>query len=153
LGEAYNGLRDPQQAHANFMEQLQLCQRANYKWGICAALNDVGMTALALGDHEAAQAHFAEALGQAINIRAQALAIAAIQGFAALHFAANSTAKALELITFVLAHPAIDARTREHADSLLETMSATLFPHQIEAAQQAAAEKKLSEVAAALLAG
>ncbi|MFN8418987.1 MAG: protein kinase [Anaerolineae bacterium] len=151
LGDAYGGLKNYQQAHTAFAQQLALCQQANYKWGICAALTDLGLAALALGDQTEARQHFHDALQQAMSIRAQSLAVAAIQGFAALDLAVGNRESALQLTCFILAHPAIDARTRERAETDMAQLSAILFPEQIEEAQRQAAETKLSEVATRLV--
>jgi tetratricopeptide (TPR) repeat protein len=150
-GEAYTGLDDYQAAQQEFTQQLALVKAANYRWGIAAALNNLGVAEVYLRDYQQAADHFRQGLAQAMGIRAQVLALRSIIGFAMLDFHQQRPTTALDLTHFVLSHPATDGHTRQHAEELLDAAQHTLFPDQIAASAAQAATLKLNDVAKALL--
>lgn len=151
-GEAYMGKRMYAEAREQFAEQLMLVQAANYRWGMVVAQNDLGMANVYMGATKAAGVHFQQALKGAMDIRAQALALGAILGYAILRYNNEDVPGALELLAFVLNHPATDGHTREYGEEVMQTLTQTVFPHQITEANAAATNLKLSDVAKALLA-
>jgi hypothetical protein len=151
-GEAYMGKRLYAEAREQFAEQLMLVQVANYRWGICTAHNDLGMANVFMGANKIAGEHFQQALRGAMDIKAQVLAVAAILGYAMLRYDNEDVPGALELLVFVRTHPSTNGDTRDYAEETMQTLSQTVFPHQIDEANAAAANLKLSDVAKALLA-
>ncbi|MBX3086606.1 MAG: protein kinase [Anaerolineae bacterium] len=143
-GEAYMGMGEHDRARERFHQQLSLCQQANYKWGATDAYNELGMVSIYLGELDNAKDCFLQSLQQAMNIRAQALALSAILGLGILALKTGRANDALDLVTFVEAHPAIDGRTRTRAKEMLDILERTTWPEQLSEAKTKAASTKLN---------
>jgi len=151
IGEAAIGLEQHALAEQHFEAALAACQAVNYKWGIAAAQNDLGMISALRGNIAAAEGHFKQALTNAMNIRAQAMALTALLGFAGISLTNHRTDTAFEFASFVVQNPATDAKTRERAAQMVNLLSGFMAPEQVATVATQSAQLKLSDLAKHLL--
>ncbi|MFP4321618.1 MAG: serine/threonine-protein kinase PknK [Anaerolineales bacterium] len=151
LGAAHQGLGHMQDAHALYEDSLHIYREVDYKWGIAFALSDLGHVAYAMQEYEESYRYFRESIQTAMSVRAQTVALAAIIGIARLMRAAQRDDWAVELCTFVIDHMAADQQTADRAREILDDLQDRMAPEDFEAAKQAGAAKRLSEIVEELI--
>ncbi len=103
------------QARALYEEALRLRRELGDDWGIVVALDNLGAVACELGDYATAHAHYAEALTLAQSIHATRLMVEVLAGLGRLAAREGQPTRAVELLAFALAHPAMGSEAREPA--------------------------------------
>jgi predicted ATPase/DNA-binding SARP family transcriptional activator len=99
-------------------ESCAMFKEIGYRLGAGYTLNDLGHVVRALGQEEASQTYFREALKTAVEIEATPLALDVLVGMATL-IQNNETERALELLRLTSQHPASDRETRDRAARVL----------------------------------
>ncbi|HOT90093.1 MAG TPA: BTAD domain-containing putative transcriptional regulator [Anaerolineae bacterium] len=103
-------------------------------WGVAIALDNLGAVASELGEYAAAHAYYAEALSAARVIEATRLLVEIQVGLARLAAREGNPTRAVELLAFALAHPALGSEARESATRLLAELEGRLPPPEFDAA-------------------
>lgn len=151
LGLAYQGLGNLPQAKQIFQESLTLYQDADYKWGIAAALSDLGHVCYAMQDYEESYRHFRNAIEIAMNARAQKMALGAVVGIAKLMAAARRYEWSIELSAFARDHLLVDTQTKLRAEEILSQLRTSVDSNVYQAAIEKSKEKTIREVVEELL--
>jgi predicted ATPase/DNA-binding SARP family transcriptional activator len=102
-------------------ESCAIFKEIGYRLGAALTLNDLGNVTRALGEDEASQAYFREALKTAVEIEARPLAMDVLMGMATL-IQDKQPELALGLLKFTIQHPATDRETRDRATHLLNEL-------------------------------
>ncbi len=128
-------------------ESLATCRRSGYTHGAALALAALGEVALVDLDDAAGQAerHFGEALNLAWTIGALPTALAAVVGLAALRRQTEATL-AIELLTFVLYHPASSRRTLDRAGRMLSSLESAGDGQSVALAEERGRGQKFHEL-------
>jgi hypothetical protein len=111
------------------------------------------MTALALNQTDEAQNAFRTALTLAQNGGLTPVALAAMAGLAALEARQECDQQTLELVLYILQHPAANQETKDQARGIQKDLEGKIPLQAVEAAYHRAGDKDLNEVIAQLLAG
>ncbi len=149
--DAHAGLGNYPVAERLYRESLDAYQAANYKWGVAAALNELGNLAFTQRDYAQANEQFRQALKTSMGVRAWTVALASVTGIAGLVAERGEREQAVELVTLVLNHLSVDQATTDRATRLLETIRTRLTPEVMAQAEARGKEARLSEVGAKLL--
>jgi eukaryotic-like serine/threonine-protein kinase len=149
--DAHLGLGERTAAQKLYRECLEAYQTSNYKWGIAAALNDLGYLAFEIRDFTMAEEHFHTGLQTAFGIRAWTVALGSVTGIASLFVERGELARAAELVTLTLNHMSVDHQTADRATRLLMRIKNDLWPDELSQAEERGKAARLSEVAGALL--
>ncbi len=107
-------------------ESLTLRREVGYPRGIAVALNNLGHVTGALGDYQTCKNCYYEALKIAKDIHTIPLTLAALGGLAAPLLHEEKPEQALELVTFVLHHPASNKETLDRAAHFLSKLKSEL---------------------------
>lgn len=134
LGEICRLQGDYQQAWDYFQEVLKHRLAQGRRKSIASTMANLGLTATGLGKYEDAHQYFADSYSIALEIGAPATALVALVGQAELTAMAGDPISAIEVVGFVLAHPASVADVRKDATPILERITTDLEPDQVAAA-------------------
>jgi tetratricopeptide (TPR) repeat protein len=115
LGYVFYQLGEYPEAKQQFQESLVLRREIGYPRGIAVALNNLGHVSAALADYQAAKTYYAESLKITMDIQAIPLTLDALGGLAVPLAHEGETARALDLLTLALHHPAGNTDTRNRA--------------------------------------
>lgn len=132
-------------------EGLVILRRIGHQWVIGGSLETLGNVAEAMGQYAEAKAYFREALQLAMDIHAIPLALDVLIGMAKLMLRDNKKQNVLEILAFVLNHPAIDQEGRRKAERLLATIASELATEIIANAQAKGKEKDFQQVVSEIL--
>lgn len=149
--DAHLGLGERDDAQRLYRECLDAYQAANYKWGVAAALNDLGYLAFDSRDYALAEEHFHSALQTSLAIRAWTVALGSVTGIAELLIQRGDLEKATELVALTLNHMSVDHQTADRANRLLTRIKVDLWPDVVAEAEARGKAARLSEVAAKLI--
>lgn len=149
--DAHMGLGERDAANKLYRECLEAYQTTNYKWGIAAALNDLGYLAFETRDFAMADEQFHTALQTAFGIRAWTVALSSVTGIASLLVERGELARATELVTLTLNHMSVDHQTADRATRLLTRIKVDLWPDEVSQAEERGKAARLSDVAGQLL--
>ncbi len=127
-------------------EALAIDREIGDRRGIAYSLDKLGETASALGQTRAATAHFLDALGMAMEAKAVPVALNVLVGIADIWTHRHEYRHALEIIAFVLLHPATAQQTRDRAERLQAQIESEVGPHESAAARAGAQTSSLDEV-------
>jgi tetratricopeptide (TPR) repeat protein len=143
-------------------ESLAISKELGDSWSTSLSLNYLGYVTCALEEYQEAKQHFLAALQLAVEIQLIFVALDALVGLATLLVRqpeggikpalSGSKEQAVELLAFVLGHPATIQDTKDKAQHLLAEMEAELPPSVIAAAQKRGQVRELEEMAAEILA-
>ena len=117
-----------EEARALHEKSLAIFREIGDRWGTANALVGCGDVAITLRLYPEADSHFREALEAAMDTRAVPLALHAITGLATLTARRGEMGQALELLDFVLAHPATEQEARERAERLRSELGHQVSP-------------------------
>jgi len=127
----------------HYQEAKTLCSRSlavwrnmGYQVGMASSLETLGAVAEALGQIHEARAYFLEGLQIALDIQAIPLALHVLTGLALLLTEEKEWARAVEMLTFILEHPAIDQEAKEKIHRRLPLLTIHLSPRELQAAQE-----------------
>jgi tetratricopeptide (TPR) repeat protein len=153
LGDAYLGLGQYADAKEEYTECLTMLQAIDYKWGIGAALNELGNLNFILEAYPDAAECYLEALKTAMSTRALPVALASIAGIAQLMAKDRQIESAIELMTLTLHHSLSDQQTAYKAENLLEELRLEISRDAFAAAEARGKAGNFAEVVKSLLAG
>lgn len=134
------------EAQPFFSESASLFQDMGDTHRMSRTLNHQGLNSMALGDTADAQNDFRAALNMAYEGGWIPTALYALTGLAALHTRQKASQETLELILYVLQHPASAQETKNLATRLRVDLESRLPQEEIEAAQQHAGSMDLDEL-------
>jgi len=142
LGFAYRGLGivaqvqgEHHQAVDMFRKSLDTLTELGARQDVARMLAEMSRSVFALGNDAEAERVWRESLRIAIETGGTFVALEAIAGLASLQAKRGNTEHALELLLFVLNHPASFQGTKNHATQLRAELEAQLTSQQVEAAQ------------------
>lgn len=154
----YNNLGDLAWSAGDYPAAKKLCEeglvilrRIGHQWVIGGSLETLGNVAEAMGQYTEAKAYFREALQLAMDIQAIPLALDVLIGMAKLMLREGKKQNVLEILAFVLNHPAIDQEGRRKAEKLLTTIASELAAEIIANAQERGKEKEFRQVVSEIL--
>ncbi len=133
LGDVACRLGEYAKAQRFLSESLVLLQEAGDRRSEAYTLNSLGMVAQTLGKRQEARQHFQRALEAAMEIQEPALALDVLMSLARGMADEGEAEQALELLAFVLHHPASEQQTKDRSEPLHAELASRL-------ASQAAAE-------------
>jgi len=145
------------EAKQRYLESIEISQKTGERWRIGPALTGLGYTTCALGDYEASGRHFREALQTAMEIESLWMAMDALAGLARLLTTSEpgeaAAEKAVELLAFVLQHPAGSQEAKDRAAPLLaELEEGRLSPAAAAAAKERGQTRDLQAIVAEVMA-
>lgn len=154
----YNNLGDLAWSAGDYPTAKKLCEeglvilrRIGHQWVIGGSLETLGNVAEAMGQYTEAKIYFREALQLAMDIQAIPLALDVLIGMAKLMLREGKKQNVLEILAFVLNHPAIDQEGRRKAEKLLTTIASELAAEIIANAQERGKEKEFRQVVCEIL--
>jgi len=154
LGFAYRGLGIIAQSQGDHLGAIDLFRKSLDTLTDLGAHIDIGRvlaemsrSILALGDHAEAGRLWRQSLRIAIDTGSEFVAMEALAGLARLRAQAGAVEPALELLFFVLDHPASTQYTRDLVTPLRLELEASLTPQQVSAAQGRAQVITLESIA------
>lgn len=106
------------EAKRQLNQGLEISEKLAYQWGIARSLNILGRVAGELGNYQTAQQYFRQALKMAQTFQAIPLMLDILTGLATNLIKKNHLAQAIEILTFILYHPASAQETRDEANQL-----------------------------------
>jgi tetratricopeptide (TPR) repeat protein len=118
LGDVARRLGEHGQAKQYLAESLALVQEAGDRRSQAYTLNSLGTVVQAMGDSQGSRRYFREALEVAMEIREPALALDILASLAKLTAERGEIDRALELLSFVVHHPACEEQTRVRSEPL-----------------------------------
>jgi tetratricopeptide (TPR) repeat protein len=127
-------------------DSLTLCQELEHHAGEIEPYTVLGEAALGLGDFQAAEQYFQNALQTASDVWLPSYALHALVGLAKLLAAVDEIARAYDLATFILHHPASWQWSKDNLAPFMVELEAELPPEAVTAALRWGTEKNLEEV-------
>jgi tetratricopeptide (TPR) repeat protein len=134
-----------EEAQAFFSESARLFQEMGDTHRLSRTLNHQGLNSLALNQAVEAQNDFNSALRLAYEGGSLPSALNALTSLAALETKEKATQRTLEMILYILQHPASARETKDLATRLQLELESKLPPEQVEAAAQNIRLKSLEE--------
>lgn len=154
LASTYHGLGlvaqaqgDHSQALEEFQKSLDIFRELGARWDVANVLADTGRSAFALGNDSKAERIWHEALRISIDTQAILVGLEALVGIANLQNKRGDIVNALELLLFVLDHPASIQETKNRASQLQAQLEVQLNPQEINDLQRLAKEKTFASFA------
>jgi tetratricopeptide (TPR) repeat protein len=141
------------EAEAFFSESADLFREMGDTHRLSRTLNHQGLNLLSLNNAEGAKKSFHAALKMANKGGWMPAALYALAGLAALSIQQKTSQETLELVLYILQHPASAQETKGLAARLQVELEAKLPKEGTEAAQQRAGSKSLDELVHQFLAG
>jgi tetratricopeptide (TPR) repeat protein len=152
LGQLASGQGNHPEALRLFTEGANLFREMGDTHRLSRSLNHQGMTALALNQTEEAQNAFRSALDLAQEGGLIPIALSAAAGLAALQMCQEYDQHALELVLYILQHPAARQETKDLAWRLKKELEMKLPSQAVIIAHRCAGEKDLDELVCQLTA-
>ncbi len=138
--------QDQTEAYNLLVKTVELYREIDDRWSLSRALNLLGQLSLKLDQVEQAQEYFKEAFNLAVAAQVMPNALNALAGLAALALEANNNLAALELVNYILEHPASPQETKDYAGQLLGLAEARLSQAQAVRAQMQAKAFNITEL-------
>ncbi|HET9958360.1 MAG TPA: protein kinase, partial [Polyangiaceae bacterium] len=130
---------------------LEGFESAGQTWGVALALDQLAYAACQAGDHRRARDFFARALETALTRKLLPFALNSAAGLARLLARSGQDARALELLTMVELHPAVERHTlTRRVAPLRSELEARLPDRTLTEARQNGSRCSLAEIAAFL---
>lgn len=134
-----------------FQESLKIVEEAAEYWVLVHVLVYLGHTACAVEDYQEAKKHFFQALSISTKGQIIPTTLAALVGIAILFTREGQKGQALELLSFVMRHPASEQETKDRAKYLLTDLENQLPPQALARAKKRVQTRKLDNVVAEIL--
>jgi tetratricopeptide (TPR) repeat protein len=148
LGETARLQNDYVTARQYYAESLGICKEIGVPF--CVELTNLGHITSAQSDYSAAAHYYHEAIRMATSIGAIPLVLENLAGWARIFLHNAQIEKAVELLGFVLHHPAIDADGKLTAEAVLAGLQNQFSLNEIEIALERGKEQRLEDVVAAI---
>ena len=145
LGQVAYSRGDHEKARALFLESATLFQQIGDTHRLTQVLNYQGFNALAVDAISEAQDQFCTALQLAQQTGLITSLLDALMGLSILDSRQRTREETLELVIYILEHPASGQETKRRAAQLKAEIETNLVPEQIKLAEQSARSKKLEE--------
>ncbi len=131
MGQLAFELGEYSDAQRWFRQSLLIMQAIHESWGTTGTLNHLGQTALALGEIDEARRLFHELLKVAGEDGLPPRQLDALVGFAQLELFDGNLQQALELLTYVIQHSAVQRETKDQAERLRAELTAKMTKEQV----------------------
>ncbi|HDQ72952.1 MAG TPA: tetratricopeptide repeat protein [Chloroflexi bacterium] len=135
IGWCLDGLSRLAEGSGNYEEAKRLAgrglaifQEIGDRSGIAIGFRNLGFASLALGDYREARDAFQRAIDMAQDVKAIPVLVDTLVGVADLLAAEGEAEQAVELLAFLLRHPATTARYKKRAQRLHTALSSRLSP-------------------------
>ncbi|MBN1217800.1 MAG: tetratricopeptide repeat protein [Anaerolineae bacterium] len=151
LGRMAFELENHLKAKQLYQESITIYRQIGIKSGLLNTLGNLGEVCYELGEHAQARQHLREALQIACNTDAIPAALKSLVCLVPLLVQEGKTMQSLELLAFVMAHPANIHDIQAQAVSLFAKLSADLSSEEIVAVQTRGKTRQLDAVAAEIL--
>ncbi|MCI0397212.1 MAG: tetratricopeptide repeat protein [Chloroflexi bacterium] len=151
LGNMAWELGDHNEARQLCLESLEIWRRTGNLWGMAGTLDTLGNVVEEMGNANEARAYFCEALEIAWDIQAAPMALEVLAGMTKLLAREGQQAEALEILTFVLHHPAVDTDAIDKAEPLLADLLSHFDPAEAIAIQERGKAQQLEQLVARML--
>jgi tetratricopeptide (TPR) repeat protein len=145
LGQVAYARGNYERARALFLESAMLFQQIGDTHRLTEVLNYQGFNMMALGAMDAARDDFSTALNLAQQCGLIPSILDALMGLAILDSRENNREETLELILYILQHPAGAQDTKNRAAALKVDLETRYSPEQVELASRSAKSKHLDE--------
>lgn len=142
-----------EEAQPFFLESASLFREMGDTHRLSRTLNHQGFNSLALNQLVDAQSYFYSALRLAYEGGSLPSTFNALTGLAALETQQKTSQETLEMVLYILQHPASAQETKDLATQLRLELESRLPQDEIEAAQQRVASKNLDEFVRPVLTG
>lgn len=141
----------PQRAKELALEALTQMDKYDNVWSKAAARYALGEALIALGEYEAARGYLIDSVMLARQVQAVMQMLRHLVGVARLLAHTGDTARALELLAFIMVHPVSWQETKDWAGRLFEELTAELTPESVDAARERAKSLTLDEIVTRIL--
>ena len=146
LGEAAREQGEYREAERALRKALALYRENGDQNGEVNTLSALGIVARKMGKNAEARRYLQRALHIAVKTGSLPVAMEALVELAALRSERNEREEAIEILSFIVGHPATEKRTAEQAQALASEVAATLPTPAVTAAQERGRRKSLTEV-------
>jgi predicted ATPase/DNA-binding SARP family transcriptional activator len=153
LGQVASRLGEPVRARTCFERSAALLTEMGGTPGLISVYVRLGHLALAAGELAEAEGHFRTAASIATQYQVEGLTMDALAGLASLRARRGAAGYALELLQFVLCHPASSAAAKELAERLRPEVQARLAPDQVQDIERRGCSEAFEASVRKLLAG
>jgi predicted ATPase/DNA-binding SARP family transcriptional activator len=147
LGSTFSVMKkfaEGKQAHA---QALAILREISHRWGVTLVLNDLASDALELKDYDSAKEFLREGLPLSLEIESPPLTLNGLIQTAGLLHETGKSARALEILAYVLAVPELDSENVEAANIWWERAAASVPAKKAEAIRKSAPQGELKRVA------
>jgi len=151
LGAVCSALEQYDEAERALQESLRISRDMDDRFAMVLALEHLGHAASQAGADMQAQRYFREAVKAGMEIRAIPWVLDVMAGFATTTARAGNRERALELLAFVLRHPACLEETKNRAGQLLAELESLLSAHVISLAWERGSMRTVEDVAPEIL--
>ncbi len=152
LGDVAGRMGEFGEARRLLQESLDILAEAGDRRSQGFTLNSLGTVTLALGLDREALGYYRRALAAALEIQEPALALDVLMSVAQIWCNAGDWERALELLAFLLDHPALEHQTRSKAALLSAELAGQLTQDAADAAQMRGRNLDLDAVASIVMA-
>jgi DNA-binding SARP family transcriptional activator/predicted ATPase len=150
LGDVARRLGEHAQAMRYLQESLALLEEGDRR-SQAYTLNSLGTVAHTMGESQESRQYFQRALEAAMEIKEPALALDILMSLAKLAAEDGDVVRALEILAFVLHHPACEQQTRDQAEPLRAELAQRISTDALNAAEARSRALELDELAAQVL--
>ncbi|MBI5031086.1 MAG: tetratricopeptide repeat protein [Chloroflexi bacterium] len=152
LGRAEEGLGETAKARALFEQSIALLQEIGNTLSLPGAYCRLGYLTLSMGDAREAKNIFRTALSIATKAQEKMSTLDALMGLATVYAQIGAGEFAMELVAFILRHPASHAKTKSLAEQLGAQLETQLTPEQIKVISLRTQAKTLERITQEILA-
>jgi predicted ATPase/DNA-binding SARP family transcriptional activator len=153
LGDVAGRMGEYGKARQYLLQSLTILEETGDRRSLAYALNSLGTIERMMGRHQEARSYFRHALQAAIEIQEPALALDVLKGIAQLSSEAGKIERALELVAFILHHPASEQQTRAQVGPWRVELAAQLSAKAAATAEARGRAMDLDTIAASILQG
>jgi predicted ATPase/DNA-binding SARP family transcriptional activator len=151
LGIAAYDLGQYAEAQRLHQRSLEIFKEIGYQTGVGLVLKDLGYVAIAMGQDGEARLYFLEALKVVLKMQTVPSALDVVLGVATLLAKQAAYEQALELLAFVVHHPAVEQDTKNRAMDLLARLEQSPVPVSWNASQERGKTRAFDEVIGEIL--
>jgi predicted ATPase len=119
LGDVLRQLGELDAAKNMYEEGLIIQRKMGHQRDVALTLNSLGSLAQTVGAYEKARAHYQQALQVAMEIQSAPVALAILGGWGEILAEEGAEEQALQLLTYVLRHPATEKQTQDRVIGFL----------------------------------
>jgi predicted ATPase len=151
LGVVAQEMGEHQAAIELCRESLAIYTEIGNRYGLALSLTILGGSSLALGEWMEGRVYLFQALRTAVEVQALPVSLEAMLEIATSMEMEGDPGRALEIVTLVMSHPAIDKDSASKAERIRERLRSSMTEQDFEAAQARGRQVTFDGVVAALL--